>query len=216
MSSCNKDNSDIAATIAQALYDSESLKFGSFEIKSGILSPYYIDLTWLLSSPQDFCCVRDAVVNKIREVMAFDRMDKLASIELKGALVLPSIASELNMPSVVVRKAQKQYGLAERIAGGTVAEGEKILFFDDVISDGMSKLEGIKPLEEIGAKVEHVMVVVDREQGGKHNIERAGYKFHALAKTSGLVKHLLQTRRISEEQARAVLDYVKKSKVHST
>jgi uridine monophosphate synthetase len=91
-----------------------------------------------------------------------------------------------------------------------VAQGENILFFDDVVSEGLSKLEGIKPLEELGAHVTHVMVVVDREQGGRENLEKLGYKIHALAKISEIVKALLQARSISQEQANAVLNYVKK------
>jgi len=143
--------------------------------------------------------------------MAFDKIDKLASIELKGALILPSIACRVNLPCVVVRKEEKAYGVTGRIVGGEVVEDEHILFFDDVVSEGLSKLEGIKPLEELGAHVENVMVVVDREQGGKENLERLGHKVHALTTISELVERLLQFSCVSEEQADAVLNYVKKS-----
>ncbi|MDI6904051.1 MAG: hypothetical protein QMD13_00955 [Candidatus Bathyarchaeia archaeon] len=203
--------SDVASEIAGALFRSGCLKFGMFRIKSGALSPYYIDLACLLSSPKDFCCVADAVADEIKRIMAFDRIDRLASIELKGALLLPSIACRLNLPCVVVRKAEKKYGVTGRIAGGTVVKGERILFFDDVVTEGMSKVEGIKPLEEFGAHVDTIMVVVDREQGGRENIERLGYKFRALTMITELVRCLLQSLYISEEQADAVLDYVKKS-----
>ena len=203
---------DVVSKVAGALFSSDCLKFGSFRIKSGALSPYYIDLSCLLSSPEDFCCVVDVVADEIKRIMSFDKIDKLASIELKGALLLPSIACRLELPCVVVRKAQKKYGVTGRIAGGTVVRGEHILFFDDVVTDGMSKVEGMKPLEEFGAQVNHVMVVVDREQGGKENIEKSGYKFRALATISELVKCLLQFSYIPEEQANAVLDYVKGSK----
>ncbi|MGD8545168.1 MAG: orotate phosphoribosyltransferase [Candidatus Bathyarchaeota archaeon] len=185
------------------------MKFGSFRIKSGRLSPYYIDLSWLLSSPKDFCCIVDIVTRKIGEMITSYRVEKLASIELKGALILPSLACRLNIPGVVVRKKPKHYGLEGKIAGGTIVGGEKILFFDDVISDGMSKLEGIKPLEELGAQVEHVMVLVDREQGGRENIEKAGYKFYALTKTSQLIMHLFQSQQISEKQAKEILNFLK-------
>lgn len=203
--------SDVASEIAGALFRSGCLKFGTFRIKSGTLSPYYIDLACLLSSPRDFCCVMDAVSDAIKRIMAFDEIDKLASIELKGALLLPSIACRLNLPCVVVRKAEKKYGVTGRIAGGTVVKGEHIVFFDDVVTDGMSKLEGIKPLEQLGARIETVMVVVDREQGGRENIERLGYKFRALTTISELVKCLLQSSCISKEQTDAVLDYIKRS-----
>ena len=203
--------SDVVSEIAAALFGSGCLKFGSFKVKSGVLSPYYIDLSCLLSSPGDFRCVVDAVADEIERVMVIDRVDKLASIELKGALLLPSIACRLNLPCVVVRKAEKKYGVTGRIAGGKVVNEEHILFFDDVVTDGMSKVEGVKPLEKFGARVETIMVVVDREQGGREKLERSGYKFRPLTSISKLVKCLLQSSGISGEQTDAVLDYIKRS-----
>ena len=75
----------------------------------------------------------------------------------------------------------------------------------------MSKLEGTKPLEELGAHVKNVMVVVDREQGGRENLEKLGYRVHVLAKISELVKCLLQSAEISKEHADAVLSYIKRT-----
>jgi uridine monophosphate synthetase len=202
--------SEIVSQVANALFHSGCLKFGSFRIKSGALSPYYIDLACLLSSPKELGTITEITASEIRKTTVFDRIDKLASIELKGALILPMIAHQLNLPCIVVRKEEKAYGVTGRIAGAQVANGENIVFFDDVISEGLSKLEGIKPLEECGAHVKHVIVVVDREQGGKENLEKLGYKVHALAKISEMVKILLQTKQISKEHVEAVLNYVKK------
>jgi uridine monophosphate synthetase len=203
---------DIVSSVAGSLFRSGCLKFGSFRIKSGALSPYYIDLARLLSSPKDLWDIAEVAADKIREIMASSKIDKLASIELKGALILPSIACEVNLPCVVVRKEEKAYGVTGRIVGAEVAEGESILFFDDVVSEGLSKLEGIKLLEELGAHVENILVVVDREQGGKEKLENVGYKVHALAKISELVKCLLQFKQISKEQTETVLNYVKSFK----
>jgi len=55
------------------------------------------------------------------------------------------------------------------------------------------------------------MVVVDREQGGKENLERLGYQLRSLTTISELVKHLFQSSYISKEQFDDVLDYVKGS-----
>jgi uridine monophosphate synthetase len=203
--------SEIAPVVAGALYSSGCLRFGSFKIKSGALSPYYIDFAGLLSSPMDFCSVVDAAASEIRRLMVPVNVDKLASIELKGALMLPSVACRVNLPCIVVRKEEKAYGVTGRIAGASIVKGDRVLFFDDVVSEGLSKLEGIEPLEELGAKVEHVMVVVDREQGGKQNLERLGYKVHSLAKISELVKCLLEAKQISDEQAQTVLQYIGKN-----
>lgn len=202
----------MASLVADALYSAGCLKFGSFKIKSGAVSPYYIDLACLLSSPKALCTIANAVADEVRMIMAAERVDKLASIELKGALILPSIACRVELPCVVVRKEEKAYGATGRIAGANVEKGEHIVFFDDVISEGLSKLEGIKPLEELGAKVKHIVVVVDREQSGKKSLEKLGYKVHALTTVSSMVKSLHNSGTISKEQAETVTEYVKKYK----
>ena len=195
--------------IANALYQSGCLKFGSFKIKSGATSPYYIDLARVLSVPQQLCVIAEVASEKIRQIMASERIDKLASIELKGALIAPSIACNLNMPCVIVRKEEKAYGVTGRIAGADVTKGDSVLFFDDVISEGISKIEGIKTLQELGANVKHLLVVVNREHGGKEKLEKLGYKVHALAKISDIVDSLNRDKHISKEQADKVLDYIK-------
>ena len=195
--------------VANALYLSGCLKFGSFKIKSGATSPYYIDLARVLAAPQQLCIIAEVAAQKIEQISATDKIDKLASIELKGALIVPSIACNLNLPCVIVRKDNKTYGVTGRIAGADVVKGDNILFFDDVISEGLSKIEGIKPLEEIGASVRHLLVVVNREHGGKEKLEKLGYKVHSLAKITDIVNSLYREKHISKEQADKVLEYVR-------
>jgi uridine monophosphate synthetase len=196
--------------VANALYESECIKFGSFKIKSGALSPYYIDMARLLSKPKELCAITEVAAEKIRQITNTSPLTKLASIELKGALIVPSIACKVNLPCTIVRKEEKAYGATGRIAGATVTKEDKILFVDDVVSEGLSKIEGIKPLKELGAEVNHILVIVNREQGGKETLEKNGYTVHALAKVSEVVTALQKNGKISSEQTKTVLDYIKK------
>jgi uridine monophosphate synthetase len=205
--------SSITDKVADALYSSGCIKFGVFKIKSGAISPYYIDLARLLSSPEQLCAIAEVAAEQVKQIMISDRIDKLASIELKGALIVPSIACKVNLPCVVVRKEEKAYGVTGRIAGADIAKGDSILFFDDVISEGLSKVEGIKPLQLLGGNVKHMLVVVNREQGGKENLEELGFRVHALAKISEIVNSLYQKKHTSKVQTDEVLDYVKNFKV---
>ncbi|MCL2359458.1 MAG: orotate phosphoribosyltransferase [Nitrososphaerota archaeon] len=198
--------------IADALYLSGCLKFGTFKIKSGTVSPYYIDLARVLAAPKQLDIIAEVAAEKIRQITASEPIDKLASIELKGALIAPSIAVKLDLPCVIVRKEEKSYGVTGRTAGADITQGNRVLFFDDVISEGLSKIEGIKPLVALGASVKHMLVVVNREHGGKENLESLGYQIHALAKITDIVTSLVEHGHISKENASNVLDYVKNFK----
>jgi len=198
--------------IANALYQSQCLRFGSFKIKSGATSPYYIDMARVLSAPKQLDILATEAAEQIRQIQKTESITKLASIELKGALIVPSIAVKLDIPCVIVRKEEKAYGVTGRIAGADVAKGDNVLFFDDVISEGLSKIEGIKPLTALGANVKHMLVVVNREHGGKEKLEQLGYKIHALAKITDVVNSLYANKHISKEEAARVLDYVQQFK----
>jgi len=201
--------SDRASVVADALIRSGALKFGRFKLKSGIVSPYYIDLSWLLSSPESFSKIVDLVAQKIARVASERRIDKLASIELKGALILPTVACKLKMPCIIVRKESKSYGLRGRIAGGTVNPGDRFIFFDDVITRGESKIEGTRPIEEAGGKIEAILVVVDREQGGKEELEQLGYRLISVTTISEVINSLLKDEKIPRSRAEEILQYVK-------
>jgi orotate phosphoribosyltransferase len=82
--------SAMADRVASALYRAGCLKFGSFKIKSGALSPYYIDLACLLSSPIELCSIAEIAADTIRQIMVSDRIDKVASIELKARCFYPA------------------------------------------------------------------------------------------------------------------------------
>lgn len=200
---------NMAEKVAGALYRSGCIKFGTFKIKSGAISPYYIDMARLLSAPNELCLIAEVAADKIKQIMTSEKLDKIASIELKGALIASNIACKVNLPCVIVRKEEKAYGVTGRIAGADVAKGENILFFDDVVSEGLSKIEGVKPLKELGANVKHLLVVVNREQGGKENLEKIGFQIHALAKISEIVEVLYELGDISKIQAEAVKTYIK-------
>ncbi|MBS7614304.1 orotate phosphoribosyltransferase [Candidatus Bathyarchaeota archaeon] len=201
--------------IAEALVNSGALKFGNFKLKSGVTSPYYVDLTWLLSSPEDFRSVTTIIADEVKPIIHSSKVNKLATIELKGALLLPSIAAMLKLPCVVIRKESKTYGLTDRITGGEIHKGDRVIFFDDVITSGASKLEAIKPIEEAGGKIEAIVVVVDREQGGKQELEKHGYQVKPITTISEIAKTLVSTKSLTPNQAEKILKTLKERELNS-
>jgi orotate phosphoribosyltransferase len=54
------------------------------------------------------------------------------------------------------------------------------VLIDDIITDGASKFEAITPLEEAGLIVRDLVILIDREQGGREALAARGYALHAL------------------------------------
>ncbi len=200
--------SESKAIIAKTIFQSSAIRFGDFTLASGLKSPYYIDLSRLLTSPQNLKTFVKAAGREIRSRCDAAKINRVASIELRGALLLTALSSYIGLPCFVVRKSAKSYGVIGRIVGGEIRSGERFLLFDDVVTDGHSKLDSIHTLEEAGAKVSGVLVVVDREQGAVKNLSVRGYPLDSLLTVHELVTQLLRSRMIEQKLASTVSDYI--------
>lgn len=196
------------AVIAQAIFESSAIRFGDFTLASGKKSPYYIDLSRLLSSPNSLKAFLKAAGEEIRAKCDAANIDALASIELRGALLLSALASYIDRPCFVIRKTEKTYGITGKIVGGEIKPSLQVILFDDVITDGRSKLDPIHALEDVGAKVRLVLVVVDREQGGSKNLGKKGYALESLLTIHRLVSELAESRLIDAAITHTVTGYL--------
>jgi orotate phosphoribosyltransferase len=89
--------------------------------------------------------------------------------------------------SFVIRKEAKSHGLMKWIEGD-ISRGDRVVIIDDVITTGGSTLKAIDKAEECGLKIVRVIVLVDREEGGKENIEQKGYKVESVFTKSELLE----------------------------
>jgi orotate phosphoribosyltransferase len=88
----------------------------------------------------------------------------------------------------IVRKEPKGHGKKLWIEGNkNLIKGSVVAIVEDVITTGGSILKAIKIVENEGYKIGAVIVLVDREEGGKENIEKAGYKLYSVLKKSEII-----------------------------
>ncbi len=91
--------------------------------------------------------------------------------------ILHAAASRgLDVDAFVVRKAAKDHGMKRRVEGPDVV-GKRVVVLEDTSTTGGSPLEAAAALEEAGAEVVAVAVVVDRSTGAREAIEAAGYPY---------------------------------------
>ncbi len=81
------------------------------------------------------------------------------------------------LPAFIIRKEQKGHGTRKMIEGNFRA-GDRVALFDDVITSGASIITGARQVEAQGGKVDVIMAVLDRQEGGREAIEAHGFRFH--------------------------------------
>jgi orotate phosphoribosyltransferase len=176
-----------------------SFKLGDFTLASGKKSDYYIDcrITTLhaeggrLSGLVLYDLIRehvphaeavggltmgaDPLVSNTASASAWALADHNEIIELSSALELeeedPGPAPTL-IHGFLVRKAEKTHGTGRKIEG-FLKPGAKVIIVDDVCTTGGSTITAIEAAREAGMTVAAVFCLVDREQGGRANIETA-------------------------------------------
>ncbi|MES1914375.1 MAG: hypothetical protein MHM6MM_006459 [Cercozoa sp. M6MM] len=121
-----------------------------------------------------------------------------------------SLACDVGM--VMRRKEAKKYGNKRQIEG-VWKQGDRCLVVEDLVTSGLSVFETVHPLREAGMTVEHVVVLVDREQGGRANVEAGGMTLHAVLKMHDMLRWLLEAGRIDETMAQKVRDFVAANQV---
>ena len=82
-------------------------------------------------------------------------------------------------PFVIIRNAKKDYGTGKPYEG-KITDGDSVLLVEDIATTGGQVLEAAKLITSMGAKVERIVSVIDRQEGARENIEQAGFVFESL------------------------------------
>ena len=163
------------ADLVRRLFDIGAIRFGEFTLKSGATSPFYVDLRVVISFPE--------VLGRIGALMAAAVArcggDRIAGIPYAGLPLAVATSLAGNLPLIYCRREEKGYGTRRRIEG-LFKPGERIVVIDDIVTDGASKFEAIGPIEEAGLVVRDLVVLIDREQGGRELLAARGYALHSV------------------------------------
>ena len=188
--------------LALDLFDHEAVKFGLFTLKNGSKSPIYITLRVLVSYPETLKRIATAMAGMARSL----KFDCIAGIAYTGIPIATALSLQTGWPMIHNRKEVKEYGISKALEG-VFEKGQTALVIDDLITDGASKFEIIAPLEEAGLKIKDIIVLVDREQGGKQKLAEKGYNLESVLKISELLDILKSQSKIPKEQYDSLKQY---------
>lgn len=165
--------------LARRIRDAAYLE-GDFTLRSGRKSKYYLDKYLFETQPDILHALGDLFAAHVA-----DSTTLIAGAELGGVSLAAAASMASGRPFVIIRNAKKDYGTAKPYEG-KLTDADSVLLVEDIATTGGQVLEAAKLIREIGARVERIVAVIDRQEGARENIEQAGFAFSALFTKSDL------------------------------
>jgi orotate phosphoribosyltransferase len=169
----------------RALLQKKSIYRGEFTLASGAKSDFYVDARLTTLDPRGACLIGEVGWELVKETaskLGKKRVNAIGGLTMGADPVALSIGiaaqrqdSSSPLQVFTVRKIAKEHGRQKRIEGN-FSSGDLVVVVDDVITTGGSTIQAIDAIEEAGGQIAFVIVLVDREEGGRANIEKRGYR----------------------------------------
>lgn len=182
--------------VALSLHKYGILQFGQFTLKSGIVSPFYVDLRMLQSHPEAMHAVAKIYAELLQ---GLDQSVFLAGIPEAGIPLATAVGYEANRPLIQPRAKVKEHGKGKLIEGDW-QEGDKVAIIDDLITKGDSKIESLEVFKQCKLNVVGFYLLIDREMGGRELVEKAGYSVNVAMNMSEIFNILADEGKLTAIQ----------------
>lgn len=153
------------------------------------------DVTTLFADARGFRMAIDPMLHPYAGM----QIDKVVGLEARGFIMGGTIAHQLSVGFVPIRKKGKlpgktlsqdytlEYGQATmEIHDDAVQPGEKVLVVDDLLATGGTAEAGIKLLERLGAQIVSTSFIIDLPAlGGRKKLEAMGMDVQILCEFDG-------------------------------
>lgn len=165
---------------------SRSFKFTkkpSFKLASGKKSNFYFNCKPTTLNPEGMFLIGNLLNRLIRaektwKVKAVGGLT-LGADPVAGAIAYTSYIEGKDLEAFIIRKEPKKHGTMQWIEGN-VKRGDRVLIVEDVITTGGSTIKAVKRARQAGLKVMGIVVLIDRQEGGRQAIEAMGLPVRAL------------------------------------
>jgi uridine monophosphate synthetase len=188
---------------AVGLHRTECVRFGAFELRSGVVSSIYVDLRRLVSHP---ALLRD-VAAALSALLGGIAHEHLGAVPYGALPIATAVALGTGSSMVWPRREPKAHGTGARVEGAW-RPGDRVVLVDDVATSGTSALEAAALLRSAGLVVEDLVVLVERDPAASVALAAEGIRLHAVTTLPRLVDDLVAAGVVGEEERAAVRSFL--------
>ena len=173
-----------------ALVRHKAVRFGDFRLTSGKKATYYLDGKQVTLEPNGARLVAEGILDLLGQRRFPKAVGGMAigADPITAAVVTMSAVRGTPLCGFMIRKEPKGHGTDQWLEGRkNLPPGTGVVIVEDVVTTGGSSMKAVRRAEEEGLKVLGIVTLVDREEGGRENIEAEGYWLKALFTKSELV-----------------------------
>jgi orotate phosphoribosyltransferase len=198
--------------ISLNLIRNNALKIGDYILHSGKKSPYYVDLRQTISDPISMDWISNSLARIIINEIGESKTDKILGVPTAGVPFATIISQKLAKPMLYYRRERKEHGVRKKIEGD-MQRNERIIMVDDLITTGQSVIDAVNAARDQGGVVNELVVLLDREQGGKENLRAKNIEPHVLFNISEAFEWMREVELIDEEHYNVITEYMEAEKV---
>ena len=150
---------------------------GDFLLSSGQPSSYYINGKQITLHPWGGLAVGRILLPMISpETVAVAGLT-LGADPIVTAVSVVGAYEGRSLAALIIRKEAKGHGTCAYIEGPMLPAGSTVTVLEDVVTTGGSAMQAVERLQAAGYRVNRVIALVDRHQGGAELYQTAGLLF---------------------------------------
>ena len=160
----------------------KSLKFGDFTLASGKKAKYYLDCRQITLDSVGARQIGEGILELLQTDTHLPQAVGGMSIgadPITAAVITVAAFENVPLKGFMVRKQSKGHG-TNQFVEGPVTAGDHVVIVEDVVTTGGSSLDAIEKVEAVGAIVDGVIAIIDRQEGGAEAFQAKGYTLRSL------------------------------------
>ena len=161
------------------------------------------------SFPEAYRTVENIYISSAKEEIGLNNFDRVAGIPTAGIPFASVLAYSLQKPFLYVRKEARTHGRERRVEG-ILYPGDRVLLVDDVVTTGGSLLAAVEAITAEGGVVKDVLVLIDREEGGRKTVQDKGIKLNYFMDMTKVAQMLYDIGSITKDELTAILRQMKR------